>query len=150
MQVEKKTLVVISLVLLALGWGAGYFTKPTEVKIKTVEVVKVQTVKEEAKNKIVYKERVVYKDGTVKEIEKTEDSSHTKDSSTSDKQSSSEQITKNDIGFHASVFAMSPISSLGKDMAYGVHLSKRIFSNVSIGIMADTNKRIGLSIGMDF
>jgi hypothetical protein len=150
MQVEKKTIIIVSLVLFALGWGSGYFTKPTEVKIKTVEVIKTQTIKEEAKNKIVYKERTVYKDGTIKEIEKTEDSSHTKDIAISDKQISIDKTVKNDIGFHAAIFVESPLNKIGQNQVYGVHLSKRIFSNISIGIIADTNKSVGISVGLDF
>ena len=150
MQLEKKTIAVAVVSLFALGWGSGYFTKPSEVKIKTVEVVKTQIVKEEAKNKIVYKERIVYKDGTIKEIEKNEDSSFTKNVNNSDKSLSVDKTVKNDIGFHASVFAISSLSSIGQNNVYGIHLSKRVFSNISLGVLADTNKNIGLSVGMDF
>ena len=143
---NKKYYVIGGLVLLALVFEAGRFTKPAEIKIETKEVVK--TVKEEAKSKVVYKERIVYKDGTVVEKETDSEHSNTKENSESTKQASSE--TKRDVGLTLSALAIVDSSDIKGHQDYGIHVTKRVFSNVVVGAMATTDKKIGVSLGLTF
>lgn len=146
---DLKTKILIGLGLIALGYGAGYFTKPTKVETRTVEVVKEVVKKQEQKQKIVFKERIVYKDGTVVEKERSEDKTDTTEESLKDSSKSSENIVKNDIGLNLSVLAISDISNLPNPQ-YGVHVTKRIISNITVGAMASTDKKVGLSVGIGF
>lgn len=145
-RMNKKYYIIGGLVLLALVFEAGRFTKPAEIKIQTKEVVK--TVKEEAKTKIVYKEKIVYKDGTVIERETDTEHSNTKESNESTKQASSE--TKRDVGLTLSALAIVDSSNIKGHQDYGIHVTKRVFSNVVVGGFASTDKKIGVSVGLEF
>lgn len=150
MQIQTRVLIIGSLILLALGFGSGYFAKPTKIETRTVEVIKQQEAKQQDTNKVIYKEKIVYKDGTVKEVEKTQDSSSSKESSLIDSSKSSEKIVKNDVGLNLSLLAIVPTTSVQFTTGYGVHISKRVLSNVTVGVFADTDKKVGLSLGVSF
>ena len=151
MELNTKQKVCIIIAIFSLGVGSGYFSKPTKIEERIVEVVKEDTKKQEQKEKIVYKERIVYKDGTIKEIEKTEDKSNTSESSSKESSKSSEKVVKNDIGLNLSLLAIRPINSVqSATTEYGLHVSKRIISNITVGAYADTEKRIGVSVGLSF
>lgn len=142
----NKKNVIIGLVLLALSFGAGYFATPSKVKIETVEVIK--TVKEEQKTKVVYKEKIVYKDGTTVEREREEESSNTRETSDTTRTASKE--TTKDTGLTLSALAIVDSSDIKGHRDYGIHVTKRVFSNITAGIMATTDKKIGVSVGLTF
>lgn len=143
---NKKYLIIGALILLGLTFEAGRFSKPAKTVTVTKEVVK--TVAEAATQKIVYKEHIVYKDGTVKDIEKTDDSTSTKTATVSDK--SSKNVVTNSSGLTLSALAIVDSSSITGHRDYGIHVTKRVFSNVVVGAMATTDKKIGVSIGLTF
>lgn len=143
---NKRNVIVGALVLIALSFGAGYFATPTKVKTEVKEVVK--TVKEEAKTRIVYKEKIVYKDGTVIEREGEREESNTKESNESSRTASS--VTTKDVGLTLSALAIVDSSNITGDREYGVHVTKRVFSNITVGAMATTDKKIGVSVGLSF
>lgn len=66
---RKAKLIIAALLLLGIAFGAGYYSKPDNVK----EVVKYK----EAKDIVIIKTRYVYPDGTIKEQEVTKDKSTT-------------------------------------------------------------------------
>jgi len=69
MNINKRTMALATLLLLAIGYAAAYFTTPSEVIVETKEVIKYR----EAKNIIIREIKYVYPDGTVKEEKVTED-----------------------------------------------------------------------------
>lgn len=143
---NKRNVIIGAVVLIALSFGAGYFATPTKVKTEVKEVVK--TVKEEAKTRTVYKERIVYKDGTVVEREGEKESSNTKESNESTKTAKTDK-TK-DTGLTLSALAIVDSSDIKGHRDYGIHVTKRVFSNITVGAMATTDKKIGLSVGLSF
>lgn len=142
--------IVTAIALVAIGFGIGYFTKPTKIETRTVEVVKQQEAKQQDTAKIVYREKIVYKDGTVKEVEKTEDTSSTKESSLKESNKSSENLVKNDVGLNLSALAIADVNNITGQREYGLHVSKRVFSNITVGAMATTDKKVGVSVGFQF
>jgi hypothetical protein len=142
----NKRNVIIGIVALLVSFGAGYFATPTKIKTETKEVVK--TVKEEAKTKTVYKERIIYKDGTIVEHEGSKEETNTKESNESSKNSSSSS-TK-DAGLTLSALAIVDSSDINGHRDYGIHVAKRVFSNITVGAMATTDKKIGVSVGVAF
>lgn len=149
---DSKTKIIIGVILLALalGFGAGYFTKPTEVKTITVEKVVTEQAKAEIQYKIVYKEKTVKPDGTITEIEKTDNSIAESSDTKINSEKSTSQTIKNDIGLTISALAVANSASLTPTIDYGVFVSKRVLSNVSVGLMAFTDKRIGVGVGISF
>lgn len=149
---ESKTKIFIGIILLALalGFGAGYFTKPSSVKTITVEKVVTEQAKSEIQYKVIYKEKTVKPDGTVTEIEKTDNTVAETSDTKSDTEKSTSQTIKNDIGLTISALAVANPASLTPTIDYGVFVSKRVFSNVSVGLMAFTDKRIGVGVGISF
>jgi len=142
--------ILIGLSVLALTFYAGRFSKPAVVKIETVEVVKTVTVKEAAKEKIVTVEKIVYKDGTVKETTKTEDREDTKESSNIESTKVANSETIRDVGLNLGALAIVDATNIQGNREYGVFVSKRVFSNVSVGVMATSDKKLGLSLGLSF
>ena len=147
---NNTTKVLIGLSVIGLSFGVGRFSKPAVVKIETVEVVKTLTVKEAAKEKIVIKERIVYKDGTVKETERTEDRDSTKESSNTESTKVANSETIRDAGLTLSAIAIVDATNIQGNREYGIHVSKRVFSNVSVGALVTTDKKIGIGLGLSF
>jgi hypothetical protein len=142
--------ILIATSVLALTFYAGRFSKPAVVKIETVEVIKTQVVKEAAKEKIVTVEKIVYKDGTTKETTKTEDRDSSKESSNTESTKVANSETIRDTGISLNALAIVDATNIQGHRDYGIFASKRVFSNVSVGVMATTDKKIGLSLGLSF
>lgn len=138
----------IAIIVAVVFFGIGYFSKPTKIKTELKEVIKTEVVKEEAKSKIIEKEKIIYKDGTIIEREKTVDISKIKTEMKQkiEKELKTEQI--NNIGLNISLLAIKPINK--QELEYGIHVNKRILGNISVGAFADTEKKIGVSIGVNF
>jgi len=147
---DTKYKILIGLTAIGLSFGVGRFSKPAVVKIETVEVIKTQVVKEAAKEKIVTVEKIVYKDGTVKETTKTEDREDTKESSNTESTKVANSETIRDAGISLNMLAIVDATNIQGNREYGVFVSKRVFSNVSVGVMATTDKKLGLSLGLSF
>lgn len=136
-----KNKILILLAAIGIGFGIGYFTKPAKV----VEVIKKEIVKEAAITKIVYREKIVRPDGTVIETERSREDSHTSEQI---KEESSKTVT-NRLGLNISALAYAPTNKLTQT-EYGVIVSKRVVGNVTAGILATTDKKIGVTLGLEF
>lgn len=143
---NKTTKVLISLALLAVSFGVGYFATPTKVKTEVKEVVKI--VKEEQKTKIVYREKIVYKDGTTVERETEREDTNTREASESSTTASTE--TTKDVGLTLSGLAIVDVADIKGQREYGVHVSKRVLGALSVNALATTDKKIGVGIGWSF
>lgn len=143
---KNVTIGLSVIVLLAVSFYAGHYTKPTKVKDEVKQVVK--TGKEEQKTKIVYREKIVYKDGTIVEKETEREDTNTKEQTESIKVVTNE--TTKDVGLTLSALAVAPVSDITNDREYGVHVTKRVFSNIAVGVMATTDKKVGVSVGLTF
>lgn len=147
--ISKKYLIIAGVVILVVGYSTGYFTKPTKVETRTVEVEKIKTVVKDGGSKTLYKKKVIKPDGTIEEIEVSKeewDKISTGEADTTKKQ---DIVVKNDIGLNVSAFAISRINDLMQP-EYGIHITKRIVGGVTLGALATTDKKIGVSIGMEF
>lgn len=147
---ENKKVIIGALVLTALSFGTGYFATPNKIKIETKEVIKTVTVKEEAKVKIVYKTKIVRVDGTVEETENTREESNTKETADTSSVKESSKVTTKDTGLTLSLLAIQDIKNLSDKREYGLHVTKRVFSNITAGAMVTTDKKVGFSLGLAF
>lgn len=145
---KKKT--ALGILVIGLAFGAGFFSRPAKVKTEIKEVVKTVTVKEEAASKIVYKEKIVYKDGTVKEIERTDESTSSKESSASESTKLAKSETTRDSGLTLQALAIIDTTDIQGKREYGLYAKKRIVSNVSVGLLVTSDKKVGLGLGVDF
>lgn len=143
---KNVTIGIAAVVLLGLSFYAGYYATPTKIKTEVREVVK--TVKEEQKTRIVYREKIIKVDGTIIEKEVEKEDTNTKEQTESTKVAKNE--TTKDIGLTLSALAVAPVSNITGDREYGVHVTKRVFSNIAVGVMATTDKKIGVSVGLTF
>lgn len=142
---KNKLMLGIALLLIAIGYGIGYFTKPTKVETVTVEKVRIE--KQAAETKIVYREKITKPDGTVTEIEQSKTDTKTLENAQSEK--SAESIVKNDLGLNLSALAISDVNNLAA-REYGIHVTKRVLGDFTVGAMATTDKKIGVSVGIEF
>jgi len=142
----NKKNIALALVALSLSFGLGYFATPS--KIKTKEVIKTVTVKEEAKTKIVYKEKVTNKDGTITEKEVSREDTNTKESTASSRTNES-TVTK-DAGLTLSALAIVSVDDIKGKREYALHASKRVLGAFSVNGMVTTDKKVGLGIGWSF
>jgi hypothetical protein len=145
-----KSKITTAIIILLIGAGIGYFSKPTKVETRTIEVEKTKVVQKEGKSKYFYKKKIIKPDGTIEEIEVTKEEWDKLEAATSERQTDTTTVVKNDIGLSLSAFALTPSKSFGKELEYGVHASKRVVGSVTVGVMATTDKKIGVSIGVDF
>lgn len=136
-----KTKILILLAAIGIGFGVGYFTKPAKV----VEVIKKEIVKEAAVTKIVYRERVTRPDGTITETERSREDSRTSEQI---KEESSKTVI-NRIGLSISALAYAPTNKLTQ-IEYGVIITKRVVGNVTAGVLATTDKKVGITLGLEF
>jgi archaellum component FlaF (FlaF/FlaG flagellin family) len=157
-KMNDKQKIGLGVLALIIAFGCGYFAKPTKVETvtKTVEVIKQDTsVKQnEKKNKKVTIDKHVNKDGSsdtktvITDNGSTETNTNTK--TEIKKEDSSSTIVKNDIGLTISALAIVNSNDFTGKREYGVHITKRILGNVTIGAMATTDKKVGISVGMGF
>jgi hypothetical protein len=139
--------------LISIGVGIGRFSKPTKIitKVEKKEVIKYVEKKQENKNVRITKKKTIKKDGEVIEEEVTEDKSETNTeiSATSKKESKKEEKTINNAGITLSALVLARDLSVN-EYEFGVGFSKRVFSNISLGIIATEKRAVGLTIGLDF
>lgn len=144
---------IAGLILIGLGIGIGRFSKPAEVitEIKEKEVIKYVEKKDEKKNVRVIKKKVTSPDGSVTEIEVMEDnsSSHSHVSNTSYKESDIKQTVKNTSGLTLSALVLARDMNVN-EFEYGIAVSKRVFSNVSVGVIVTEKRAVGLTVGLEF
>lgn len=142
--------VVIVLAVIGISFGIGRFSKPAKVITETKEVVKTVTVVQEAKVKVVYRHIVTTPDGTKTETDSSrEDTNISTDTSTSDVKTAKTEVIR-DSGLVLSALAIVDLSSIAAPKNYGIHVTKRVLGNINVGVLATTDKKIGLSIGLSF
>lgn len=146
----NKKLIVIAVILVAVSFGAGFFAKPAKVKTEIKEVVKTVTVTQEAKTKYKYKYKVVKPDGTVIEVETEQEATNVSQTNTNETKKEVSKEVVRDSGLTLSALAIANTNDIAGHREYGIHVTKRVFSNITIGAMATTDKKVGLSVGLSF
>lgn len=143
---QYKIQIIAVVAILAIGYGIGYYSKPTKIETVTVEKVKIE--KQAAETKIVYREKVTKPDGTVTEIEKSQ--TDTKTSENTQLESSRTSITKNDLGLNLGALAVFDSNNLSSNREYAITANKRVLGNFSVNAMVTTDKKVGVGIGISF
>lgn len=146
---SSKTKIIGVLILIGLAFGVGYYATPSKVEIQIKEVVKTVTVKQKGKTKIVYRTRVTSPDGTITETENERTDTTISENTNTETKKEQSTVTTKDVGLTLSMLAISDIKNLDK-REYGLHATKRVFSNVVVGAMVTTDKKIGVSVGLSF
>ena len=143
---QYKTEIIAAILILAIGYGIGYFTKPTKVETVTVEKVKIE--KQAAEVKVVYREKITKPDGTIIETENSK--TDTKTSENIDSQKESTTVIKNDVGLNIAALAIVDSSNLSGNREYAITASKRVLGNFSVNGIVTTDKKVGVGIGFSF
>lgn len=143
---NNSTKVLLSVLVIAVIFTAGRFSKPTKVETKVV--TKVETVKVEGKTRIVYRDRVISPDGTIteKEVEREETSTREESSSVA----SSEKTIQNDVGLTLSALAVVDVKDISGEREYAIVASKRIIGALNVSVMATSDRKIGAGLGWSF
>lgn len=159
MEMRKRIYLFIgTLLIVGIAFGAGRFSKASKTEIVTKEVIKEVikevVVKKEKKDQTIVTDRVIKPDGTVTEHTTTTDNGQT-DTTTEkevDKESTkvSSNTTTRDSGLTLEALFLNKLNDLSGEKVYGVKFSKRIFGNLRAGLVGTTDKKIGLTIGLDF
>jgi len=143
---NKATKIGLAVLVLAVAFTAGRFSKPSKVEEKIV--TKIEVVKEEAKTRIIYRDRVTSPDGTITEKEvETEETNTRTESNTA---SSSDKIVRNDVGLTLAALAIAPIKDIGGDREYALVASKRVLGGLKVAASITTDKKLGLGLGWSF
>jgi len=138
--------IILAIVALAISFSIGYYATPT--KIKTETVVKTETVKVESKTRIVYRNKVTKPDGTVTENEVEKEDTNTREETKS--LAESKTIVSKDSGLSIQALSILNIEKLSDKKEYGIFIKKRIISNITIGTLITSDKKLGIGIGVDF
>lgn len=150
---SKIKILITGFLLICIGFGIGFFSKPTKTTVKTEirEVVKYVEKKQENKNVRITKKKTIKKDGEIIEEEVTEDKSETNTeiSAKSEKESKKEEKIINNAGITLSALVLARDLSVN-EYEFGIAFSKRVFSNISLGVIATEKRAVGLTIGLDF
>jgi len=159
METKKKIYVLLGiLTLLGLTFQAGRYSKAAKVEVVTKEVIKEVikevVVKNDKRNQTTIVDKTTNRDGTTTEhttiVDRgTTDTTTSTDTNRESTKSSSTTTTR-DSGLTIEAFAMAKINDLSGDRVYGAGVSKRIFGNLRAGIMGTTDKKIGITLGLDF
>lgn len=143
----------VGVLLVGLGIGIGWFSKPAKTITKTEikEVVKVVKTKQENKDVKITKKKTTKKDGEVVEETTIEDKSKTdtKVDASSKKEIKDERQTINSKGLTLSALILARDLSVN-EYEYGIAVSKRIVGNISVGIIATEKRVVGLTLGLEF
>lgn len=158
MDTKQKIYATLGILLaIGLAFQAGKYSAPSKVEVITKEVIKEVIkeveVKNEKKNKVVTVRRTTAKDGTTT-VDTTITDRGTVDTNTTvdvSKESVkvSETTISRDSGLSLQALALAPFNDL-KDRVYGAAVSKRVFGNLRVGVLGTSDKKIGVSVGLDF
>ena len=143
----EKNMVIVTVVVILLSFAAGRYFTPTKVQIQTKEVIK--TVEVEKKNVDTEKHEIDRPDGTKEITEITHEKTDTT-TKTDDNKSSTETVTYSKPGYHAYLTVGAGKLSDLTNPIYGVGVEKRVIGPVFVGGSYNTNREIGLSVGLEF
>jgi len=143
---NNSTKVLLSVLVIAVIFTAGRFSKPTKVETKVV--TRVETVKVEGKTRIVYRDKITKPDGTVIEKEVEREDTNTREESNS--VASSENTTTNDVGLTLSALAVVDVKDISGEREYAIVASKRLIGALNVSIMATSDRKIGAGLGWSF
>jgi hypothetical protein len=163
MEVNKKTIIIISLLLILLGAGIGKYASPEKVVTKTEtvtvekEVIKYrETNTENTKvDKVTVITEDISKDGTIHretvQIDKTQIDKYIDKHLDKTKDSKETTVTQTEK-INQSLWHVSALASVkqGEIPSYGALVEKRVLGSISVGAFGLTNKTAGVTIGYSF
>ena len=149
-KLDTKKKVILGLLVVGLAFGVGFFAKPAKVVVETKEVVKTVTVVQEVIKKVIDKTTITAPDGTKTEVEHSVEDSAKNEQTASVSTKDTKSETTNDVGLTLSALAIVESSDITGHRDYGIHVTKRILGNLNVGIMATTDKKVGVSVGLSF
>lgn len=143
---NKSTKIALSVLVIAVIFTVGRFSKPTKVETKVV--TKIETVKVEGKTRIVYRDKITKPDGTVIEKEVEREDTNTREESKS--VASSENSVTNDVGLVLAALAVVDVKDIGGEREYALVASKRVIGALNVSVMATSDRKIGAGLGWSF
>lgn len=142
-----KTQVIILLAMTGIGYGAGRYLQPAEIKTEVKEVVKeVEVVKHDVKT---VTDTVERPDGTKETHTVTED--HTVDRTKKDSTKDSTTVIDSlKPQWRVEAMAGTGLHDFGLNPTYIVGAQRRILGPFSAGIWGSNKQEIGISVSFEF
>ena len=145
---NKSIIVIVAIILVSMGYGAGKYANPAKVETKIVEVEKEKIV---VKTNVVVKTKEIKRpDGTV--ITETDTTDKSTTATDIDKEMSNTNLVINAKPNYMVSGVMGSNTS-NVDFSYGVKLDKRAVGNLFAGGMVMKNSKdtfVGISVGYEF
>lgn len=160
---QTKSWLILSTVILILGLAIGRYSLPA--RIETKEVIKTITVEKKTDDKVTTKnnDKVLvttvtkFPDGRIVTETKLVDKSTTtvvdnkKDNIDTKTEDSKESTTIYEVNrYHLGLMAGKDITDLTKAPTFGIELDKKFIGPISLGVYGQTDKTLGLLIGLSF
>jgi len=144
---DFKKIAIMVLVALGLGYAVGRYVQPASIKIVKEEVIKI--VDRINKDVVTIIEKITRPDGTVEEkttiIDKTQ-YEHYQQQQTNE----STTIVSQKAQWKVQGLAGIRIDDFRGPQIYGVGIERRIIGPVFVGVWGNTDKQVGLSVGLEF
>jgi hypothetical protein len=163
MEINKRTVVIVSLLLVSLGAGIGKYASPEKVVTKTetitVEKEVIKYKESGSENTKVDKVTVIVedisKDGTIHretvQVDKTQIDKFISKELDKKKETDTTVVTETEKTNQA-LWHISALASVkqGEIPSYGALVEKRVLGPISVGAFGLTNKTAGITIGYSF
>ena len=137
---------LLALLLVGLGgYGAGRYMTPAKIQVKTEIITKeVEVTKKDVK---IIEHEIKRPDGTIDKTTTTEDKTVVSDSRDS-KSKASEVVVG--VKPQWKVQALTTFKPTSFSYLYGISVERRILGPVFVGVHANTDKNVGISLSFEF
>jgi len=141
----KIKIILIVVALMAISYGVGRYLQPVKEVIKTETVIKTVTVNHVDTVTVV--KEITKPDGTKEKTTTTTDKSKI-DTNTDSDTKTSIVITNQKPQWKVSALLTTKQGSFGP--VYGAMVERRILGPIFAGAFANTDKAVGLTVGLEF
>lgn len=143
-----KAYIIIGVSCLLIG---RYVLQPKQKVKEIIKIVEVEKkVKEEEKNTRTEKKETIKPDGTRETVTIIVENSNTKETETRQSKVETKVVSKKGSGISVGVLAIKDLDRFSNKPEFGVLTSIPLFGNISIVGTADTTKRVGLGLSLEF
>jgi hypothetical protein len=139
---------IIAIACLLIG---RYVIQPKQEVKQVVKIVEVEKHVKEEKKKVRTRIREIVKpDGTKETVTDIAEDSGKKETGSKESKVDSKTVAKTGSGITLGVLAIKDAGAFSKKMEYGVLTTIPIFGSLSLAATADTTKRVGLGLAVQF
>lgn len=143
-----KAYIIIGVSCLLIG---RYVLQPKQEVKEVIKIVEVEKkVKEEKKNTRTEKKETIKSDGTKETVTIIVEDSNTKETEERQSKVETKTVSKKGSGVSFGVLALKDLDRFSDKTEFGVLTSVPLFGNISIVGTADSTKRVGVGLSLEF